>query len=90
MVLSITYTLRNRVRRMVYAKARADGLGIALLTQIKNDPRFGPLYTEHKATYEESMILEAKTLGMVCSNVDLLERLIRDVHAEGGATSRKH
>lgn len=90
MVLNITDTLRNRVRRMVYAKARAEGLGIALMIQIKNDPRFGPLYSEHKVAYEESLMLEAKTLGMVGGNVDLLERLIRDVHAEGGATSRKH
>ena len=90
MVLNITDTLRNRVRRMVYAKARAEGLGISLMTQIKEDPRFGPLYAEHKAAYEESLMLEAKTLGMVGGNVDLLERLIRDVHVEGWATSRTH
>ncbi|TDX76224.1 hypothetical protein EDE05_117106 [Neorhizobium sp. R1-B] len=90
MVLNITTTLRDRVRRMVHAKARAEGLGIALMTQIKADPNYGPLYAEHKAAYEESLMLEAKTLGMVDGNVDLLERLIRDVHSEGGATSRKH
>lgn len=90
MVLNITDTLRNRVRRMVYAKARAEGLGIALMTQIKDDPKFGPLYAEHKDAYEESLVLEARTLGMVGGNVDLLERLIRDVHVEGGAASRKH
>ena len=90
MVLNITDTLRNRVRRMVYAKARAEGLGISLMTQIKEDPSFGPLYAEHKAAYEESLMLEAKTLGMVGGNVDLLERLVRDVHVEGGATSRTH
>lgn len=90
MVLNITDTLRDRVRRMVYAKARAEGLGIALMTQIKDDPTFGPLYAEHKTAYEDSLRLEAKTLGMVGGDVDLLERLIRDVHAEGAATSRKH
>lgn len=90
MVLNITDTLRDRVRRMVYAKARAEGLGIALMTQIKDDPKFGLLYAEHKAAYEESLMLEAKTLGLVGGNVDLLERLIRDVHAEGGASPLKH
>lgn len=90
MVLNITATLRDRVRRMVYAKARAEGLGIALMTQIKHDPKFGLLYAKHKAAYEESLMLEAKTLSMVGGDVDLLERLIRDLHAEGGATSRKH
>ncbi len=90
MVLNITDMLRDRVRRMVYAKARAEGFGIALMTQIKDDPKFGPLYAEHKAAYEEALMLEAKTLGMVDGNVDLLERLIRDVYAEGGASPLKH
>ncbi|MQW06361.1 hypothetical protein GHK45_22320 [Sinorhizobium meliloti] len=90
MVLNITATLRDRVRRMVHAKARAEGLGIALMTQIKADPNYGPLYAEHKAAYEESLRLEAKTLGMVSGDVDLLERLIRDVHAEAGAVTRTH
>ena len=90
MVLNISDTLRDRVRRMVYAKARAEGLGITLMTLIKEDPKLGPLYAEHKAAYEESLMLEAKSLGLVSGNVDLLERLIRDVHAEGVAVPRKH
>ncbi len=90
MLLNITATLRDRVRRMIYAKARAEGLGVALMTQIKANPTFGPLYAEHKSAYEESLRLEAKTLGMVGGDVDLLERLIRDVHTEGGAATRTH
>lgn len=86
--LNITATRRDRVRRMVYAKARIEGLAIALMTQIKDDPKFGPLCVEHKAVYEESLRLKAKTLGMVGGEVDLLERLIRDLHTEGGATTR--
>jgi hypothetical protein len=90
MVLNITAGLRDRVCRMVHSKARAEGLGIALMTQIKADPDYGPLYAEHKAAYEESLRLEAKTLGMVGGDVDLLERLIRDVHAAAGAVTWTH
>lgn len=90
MILIITATLRDRVRRMVHAKARAEGLGIALMTRIKADPNYGLLYGERKAAYEESLMLEAKTLGMVGGDVDLLEMLIRDFYVEGGATSPKH
>lgn len=88
MPLNITATLRDRVRRMVYVKARSEGLGKALLTQVKADPKWGLLYAEMKAALEESLMLESKVLGLVGGDLDLLERLIQDVHAEGGATSQ--
>ncbi len=88
MVLNITGTLRDQVRRMVYAKAHAEVVGTALMMQIKADPKYGQLYAEHKAAYEESLRLEAKTLGMVGGDIGLLERLIRDVHVAGPSASK--
>ncbi|NTE56083.1 hypothetical protein G6M78_13480 [Agrobacterium tumefaciens] len=88
MVLNITGSLRDQVRRMVYAKAHAEGVGTALVMQIKIDPKYGPLYAEHKAAYEESLRLEAKILAMVGGDVGLLERLIRDIHADRSSASK--
>lgn len=90
MVLNISATLKDRVRRMVYAKARAEGLGIALMERIKADPTLGPLYGEHSQAHRESMMLEAKTLGMVGGDVDLLERLIRDTYQDDAPPFRTH
>lgn len=90
MVFNISETLKDRVRRMVYAQAHAEGLANVLLDRIRANPEIGQIYAEHKAAYEESLMLEVKVLGMVGGNIDLLERLMRDVHAKDGTSPRTH
>lgn len=90
MVLSTPELLRNRVRDLVYSKAEADGLGVQLMELVKADPRLGPLYTTWKEAQRKVLVLEAKTLGMVGGDVDLLERLIGDEGRRGGVPVRSH
>ncbi|NTH46624.1 hypothetical protein G6K98_15960 [Agrobacterium rhizogenes] len=90
MVLNTPDFLRNRVRDLIYARAEADGLGIQIVELVKADPHLGPLYATWKEAQRKVLVLEAKTLGIVGGDVDLLGCLIGDEGCRSGVPVRSH
>lgn len=86
MSLHTSKILKDRVRDLVFTKAEAYGLGTAVMEQIKADPRHRDLYAAYKDVQRKNLIQEAKVLGLIGGDLELLARLMRDVHADIGQT----
>lgn len=87
MSLHTSQILKDRVRDLVFTKAEADGLGTALMEQIKADPSYRVLYAAYKDAQRKNLVQEAKVLGLVDGDLELLACLMRDVHADIGRSA---